>query len=226
MTYTQEKIKVAFVAHTPFQIMNCINYAINQIEYKYVESDIYIVKGFFGFEEIVRNLKKEKIFSDIYACDSKKIDECCVVKQKIERVNFIAFPQRYLENLTGEKRVFRDKEYNYIFTSILSRCAMAIIMAYPKARLFFYDDGLSSYIGSIGSSALTLKRRFFFALTGHKVSRFKPEAMYVYNSKLCKTQSTECIRELPSFADASPQFLDKLYRIFSFFPDSGDVSSR
>lgn len=207
-------MNVCFVCETPFQIMNCINYAYHQKDFERMNADIYIGDMFYQFEEMVSRLRKEKVFQNVYGYSYR--DESGIVEHYKSKIEEIFFQKRYLQSLIKQDVKLSKKSYDYIYISMTTHFGIAIVLAFPDAVVRYYDDGLASYIGAIGAECLPEKRKKLYKFAGKDYRRLQPDALYVNNKALCRTTVTNQIFELYPVMKGSAEFRQILYRVFNY----------
>lgn len=209
-----------FICDTPYQLLNCINicYHYNKKVYgnlKKEYSDIYVGKHFHKCKEIVKNLKENKIFDNVYLYEFPKY------KGKVDflfkKFNEVFFTHKSLQNWTDADNIF-DKKYDRIYMSIYTHFSFALQEINPNAKIYFYDDGTGTYLGKTQKPGFK-KRKIIYKITNKHFPLLEPETIYVNNKKFylkLNGKNKININQLPKLDSNDKVFLELLYKIFGF----------
>lgn len=205
-------MKVAFVADTPYQIMNCIIFASTECTLEKHELDIYIGLQFSNDRAIADRLEKTNLFSNVFLFEPDKIHNRTIGTRIVE----IAHPEQVLKQLLISENCYIKKgEYVYIYLSIFTKFSVALICE-SAAKVIFYDDGIGNYLGNTWQKGIPYTHKVLYALLGKNPRKFTEEKRYVISKTLWSMvgNSMRKIEEMPSINnDVSLKYL---YYVFDY----------
>lgn len=210
-------MKIAFICDTPYQIVNCINYCYHLQDRENAVVDLYLGHQFFGSYELKERLGKENIFQNIYGFEDKNSSNKVI--HYFRRMRNILSPRSYLEHIMEDEVDLTRKEYDSIFLSVPTMFAIAFRSLFKAASMNYYDDGLGSYYGNLVDRMNQSPQGRLCHIFGIHLEQMEAKALYVNNTALCKSTMTNDICPLPSMLHCSKDFLELLYRVFSYIPN-------
>lgn len=78
----------------------------------------------------------------------------------------------------------------------------------------FFDDGLGSYVGSIGFKSITRNRKIAYRLLGKDYKHLYPQVMYVNNVEACNIEWNVPVKALPDMSHSDKSFMEVIHRVF------------
>lgn len=207
--------KSAFVIGMPFQAMNEINFVLNDINGTKNNSDAYIYHMFKGSDELSQRIKESGIFNNVYDFDEYK--EYNAVFNKCLTLLRIFAPKLALRHSCRQKLPLDRKNYKSIYMSYPLAFMIDLHNSYPRADVFFIEDGTGSYFGNIADRSSNMFKKidkFFF--NGQK--SINPIAVYYSNPELSKSTLQSEKRALPTISNE--ENLTILERIFNYKENS------
>ena len=151
---------IAFIASTPFQIWNAI--VMKEKLFRDENSDIYIIDHFADYNVIAERLKKEQVFEDVFACQTKDFEFVTqknpFVRKLIQACHFIGW-RGYMK-----KRFPVNKKYSKVI--IASHDSVRTIMVCkmkkynPDLEALFFEDGAYDYLWNVHGKHTGLKYWF------------------------------------------------------------------
>ena len=200
----------AFVCDTPIQIMNSINIVMNTNLAKNSESDIYIIHQFGQSKEISENVKKSKIFKNVY--DVQPIIKELGIKSKFSTLKRMLCPKYFVENQSGAKKRVK---YRYLCISFQSPFAIAMRLAHTEADVVLIEDGIGTYISNIEndftSSLFKIMNKYFLEYRGN----LNPVSIYLNRPDLLIRENNYEKIQLPPII-TNLQTLEILETIFMY----------
>ena len=125
-------------AATPFQIFSCIN--LLKEKYKNESADLFLYTYATDLISIAENLKKEKIFKNVYIISD------IPQKSRMSLIKYLLFPNKMISNINIEK-------YEALFISYSGIPNLLLYNLLKKENknmsLYFYEDGVTSYYKGI-----------------------------------------------------------------------------
>lgn len=166
-------MKNLFIGSTPFQIFNISNMVLSKFYND--ENDIFILKFSESSVEFYHQLKKSKIFKNVFLIDfGESKNKLMYISHRIEAINNI------------KKNIPTQKIYDSIFLVCTEIYSKSIYYYYHqinnKIKLYIYEDGTGTYL-----NVLTLLRKKI----GHRILKYKYkfdlidrcEAVFVYQPR-------------------------------------------
>lgn len=207
-------MRACFICETPFQLLNVLNFVVNQKEYCFQHIDLFIGDKFNDYEKISARLEEQRIFNNIYKYSYSK-EKNSFFSKCLFRYFYVIYPSLFINYaIIDTSKINNDFDYSYIFVSTLTRFGMAMIMSNPNAKTCYFDDGLGTYIGKIGIKSITKKRKLVYKVLRKDYRHLHPEVLYVNNMDMCFSQWDVPIRSLPSLVTISENFKEILYNVF------------
>lgn len=204
-------MKTAIVCNTPYQLLNAINIVVNNIEHARENSDLFVVNRFRNANCMVNRIQKCDIFSKIYYVNVKNIINAKT--NVFERFIKYSNPKTAFNIFDIAPLDFLENNYNQIFIGDAMQFGMALCRYYHNAKVFTFDDGMSSYFGSYlmneRSAKTTLKRLLF------NVFPICPQKNYVNCLKVCKSTVASQNSQLP-ILDLDNNALGVIKKVFEY----------
>lgn len=207
----QKSEKFAFAVDTPLQMLNSVNFVLNDTKGSKNNSDIYIYHQFRGSNELSRQLKESGIFNNVYDIDVYKKYPSLI--NKIATIYRLLFPTNAIKAAARGKVPMNKKSYSYMCASFPTSFTTGMHMAYPKADVLLIEDGTGSYFGNIvddySTGIFKFIDKFFFA---NEMS-IQPKEIYLSNPQLSKNNIDSKICKLEKISDEN---IDKIEKIFAY----------
>ena len=204
-----------FVA-TPVQVLNVVNMAFNDIEGMRGNCDLYILKQFSGFENMLPALRASGLFRNVYECVQIPL------KKRSKPVSLAIgaakafFPGSFLKRWV-KRDGFEKNEYDVLLMSGPTYLMVLLAEINRKARIWFYDEGVGSYMGNIMDHYVRQgekRKRFLKAVFHTGIYLIQPERQYLNNTAFCRT-TLACPRlPLPALDFKNAAFAALLREIF------------
>lgn len=201
--------RAAFICTTKYHIFNCINFIKHQNEYENMLYDIYLRDTFDDINSLIVNLdrintiRKVFVFSDIARVSGNK-------KTFYEIMRFVD-PTKFVKS--SLKDDYEELSYDFIFCATATKFNQAMILSNNFAKIFYYDDGAGSYIGSKVSS-LSMKAKILYFLLNKKYKRIiYPNRLYINNLNVCKSTVARDIRQLPKVDFSNIELRHEIYKV-------------
>lgn len=205
----------AFVIAMPFQAMNEINFVLNDVEKSKGKSDAYIYHMFKGSEELSERIKESGVFNNVY--DFREYKEYNPVVNKFVTLIRLFNPKLALKMNCKGKIPLDRKNYKSIYVSYPLAFMIDLHNAFPRADVFFIEDGTGAYFGNIADRSSNLFKKIdkiFF--DGQK--SINPIAIYYSNPQLSKSTLEAEKRALPTID--KKENLAVLEKIFGYKENS------
>ena len=132
-------MKIAFAVWTPLHLYNVLRYILSNDLFG--KTDVYYISQSEGMGYYLNNIKKEKVFRNIFSTSTKELEKHQVFW---ERSSVVFSPKLYVRHLFGKKACGR--EYDQLFISVQTKLNDAIFRANECKEVIGFDDGTGSYI--------------------------------------------------------------------------------
>lgn len=201
----------AFVIGMPFQAMNEINFVLNNVADSKGKSDAYIYHMFKGSDELSQKIKESGVFNNVYDFDEYK--EYNPILNKLVTIVRLLYPKFALKHSCRRKLPLDKKNYKAIYISNPLAFMIDLHNVYPRADVFFIEDGTGSYFGNISDQSTNIFKmvdKFFF--NGQK--SISPTAIYYSNPQLSKATIGCEVRSLPLLSNG--ENFDVIKKIFDY----------
>ncbi len=207
----------AFIGTVPFTIIEAVNFVIeNNID----DADLYLVKVFKGADEVYENLKKTKIFKNVYMVEDVLLTYPITLKKCI----------RTIRNGALFKKSTRGRKYDRVYYNnsgwvINSIFYTAFRRENKDLRNIFLEHGYYSYTNDYADKPWYL--RFLIGLIGLKcmdgsmldeLHMFHPELMHMrHDGEIIKMppmnrnnkRLVDALNMIFGYEEAADEFLDK-----------------
>lgn len=201
-------MNAAVVVWTPYQIMNTINFVMNDVEGVRGNIDLYLLDsqavgrfyeplvntGLFRQVYLVRDYTPEKYFSD----RTQKAIELFFSKWALKRR--LIRPQRK-----------RFDDYDLLIASGWAKYFCYLAAANKKARVVLTDDGMGSYTGDFRLREMPKFYQFLDKLTGNGPMGVKVSKMYVMRKDLMIAENEYPAENMPEMTDAVFETVKKVF---------------
>lgn len=190
-----------FIAETPYQVFNCVNLADNDPKVARQHNILFIRNFFRGANSLIQRLGALKIFDEVFEY-SYDTNASCVLS-----------PKKFLTKTIGNTDCC-SKRCNYIYTPVVTKMTIALMRINKDARLCFYEDGTGSYYGKINLFNLShsLKATLYAYRCLNRI--IKPEALYLNNVDMCRSEIKTEIRAFPQITTACKLVQDQCPYLF------------
>lgn len=206
-------MKIAWICDTMYQILNCINYVLNKRQDGCIY-DLYIGHQFIDDQKIENKLKRMGIFHKVIAYIPFSNKRGC--REAVKRTLGILSPKYRIKSMLLNKAdvEFISDTYDIIFMSIYTHFSVSLAFMTNAQKIYYYDDGIGSYIGDIFSISKEVYRRY--ALFGYDLNRILPDRIYLNNTKFCKSNINCQVFELPNLMDNSHLKMKFIEDVFEY----------
>ena len=198
-------MKTAFIAYTPFHILNVLSHVYT---YGIKDADLYVICMFKPYEDMMQKIRDLGLFSNVYVTDVDRLQK----NEKLWSFYGVVDPQTMVKHLFGQKGV-KSKNYTDIYFSYPTRFIDDFINMYKDAHVYAYDDGLGSYIGDVFRKDLGRKYEMVKSVMGVK-DRY-PECVYLNNAKFSITER-ECPTKPLKARDLTSEEQKNINSVFGF----------
>lgn len=190
--------RFAFYADTPYQLLNCINYVLHDVEGSRGEGDLYLLYDNEEYPNAVQRLKESNLFRNIYIVSKQKETNWMV--RYIRRAWELLFPAVLMKNCCRSGMAQKD-DYDVIVFSTICPLTIAMVDLNKKAKVWMYDDGLGCYVGNWLNHFESYKTHLLYKLFGKGAESVVPERLYVNNLEFCRTTMDVQLIQLPILKD-------------------------
>lgn len=189
-----QALKIAIVCGTKYQVLNCLNYVLDQKKIVNAEYHLFINNEQIG--EFYEKLCQSRLFKRV--CRYSIKDEKRIKKRFLQIQKFI-FPKAYLKHCLMESNI--EETYTILLCATLSGIVCPFVFSFPHMRVFLLEDGTASY--SSGTvTYMTEKDRQLYKLLRRDINRcLHPERLYINNKQFCKNTDCAEVIELPHLQD-------------------------
>ncbi|MGN0414032.1 MAG: hypothetical protein ACI4FX_00900 [Agathobacter sp.] len=205
-------MKIAIICDTPLQVLNSINLYYHR--YKNAECDIYVSDSFVKSDEIIQNLRKEKLFINVYKYHYISYEE-----SGLKKVLETLWPKKYLLNAIYDRGNYEFCHYDGVFVGVSTIFSTIMMLCSPDAKIYYFEDGMGNYNGSIRIENHK-ERKIIYKLLHRKYPIFNPSIMYVNNPSLCVKNGINKIKQMPMATTWDNKFKELLIRIFEYRQDN------
>lgn len=203
-------IENAFVCDTPLQLMNVINFINNDETVKSEKKDLYVINQFKNGKKIIENIRKEKVFSNVY--EIEKIEYKIRLSSKMSTLYRLLFPKAYIKKATGQKKL--NEYYNLMF-SFKSPFVISMIRLYHAANMFLIEDGIGTYtcdmINDFSSTEFNIINKYFLESKGTP----NIKRIYVNLPQMLDEREEIEVKKLSALRECDST-VDMLKRIFEY----------
>lgn len=206
---------------TPFQTLMAMNLHYNSVLYnerEEVQASLILVDIFNQANSLYKNLKAEKQFDYVYLLDEEDRKTQSKKLRKAAGIFYdVIFPERLLKQQFRRTSVnFLRRKFDVIVSSVFSHTVAALCTINPASKYIMMDDGVASYFGNWTKRIRS--KGYMWLLTCRNRGRevYRPSALYVMRTEVCRTELTNNIYQLPEF---SPEFLNTAFKLFDI-PDN------
>ena len=179
-----KKTKYAFICHTNYTLLNCINIVLNGNGS--FDADLYVEYMQDSMYQIIDNLKQMQIFANIYEdslCNIRNqkkgkithfIKKCLLYKSIRNKYYYL----KYRFNI--DRDIIDSIDYDAVFTSFLDYNSWHLMYISNNSKLHFYEEGISTYLtGIIGCDESAPGLMILKRLLNLSVYDFKIESIYL-----------------------------------------------
>lgn len=205
-------MKYAFVVDTPYQLLSAISLCSDsEIQGEANQKDLFIdTKRSSNADmfEYAQKVLEFKIFDNVYLISSLT---STTKNKRIKNIIEWIFPGLSLVIGSGNKINFRKLKYDIVCVSGPFMLQRNIILKYPSAEVFFFEDGIGSYNERIGVDLLNKTGECAQRLFKRGPKYIFPSRMYLFCPDFYRGEYTRVLRKL----DFPYERLDTLKKIYS-----------
>ncbi len=212
MMYSGSIKKHLFISDTPFQTLNMINVAWHEKEKGTGDIfDLCIINQFNAGEYMYEKIREAGLFDHVILV--KKEDRQSIQTQMLRH---LLVAKDYVFGKSFLKRHIRKEDrslvlaggYNYVYSSVMSHIAVALLKRNPGCNFILVDDGTGSYSGDIGKKGVNHKYHSLASLfSGGKAFTNPSKLMLNYPEFFYGSRENLKIEALPEYEDCFLQFL-------------------
>lgn len=187
MTMDKSKHNICIICDSTYQFLNLLG-VLNMRDYTDGVIDVFINKDIIKKNPGIDSLLRKWRVKNIYLTTSSEKDN---LYQKI--IKYIS-PVCYINSRCIDR--IKYVKYDIIFTAVPTHFAASIININKCAKLYYYEDGLSSYMEDMVKRFYSLHDKILYKLFGFSLARLYPVEMYINEPKLYEglmcPESKEC----------------------------------
>lgn len=200
------------ICNTPFQVFNIINAITNNIESLSEDNtDILIDMTFKTAKEIGERIVKKRLCRRVYYT---KKGENYPQRSKMQCLLDLIINRTYDEYFEFSDKSVMMNHYDAIWVGDDNPLGLMVFKSNPKAKVYWYDDGTSSYSQSPQSYNHKGFYNVFakaFRLGGYK---YRSNILYLNNIDVVQYEGFD-LRALPSYCDYN-KAVEKLNVVFDY----------
>ena len=212
-----DRMKIAIVCNTPYQLMCTLNYAYHTKKEKSAGIDLYLGNNFAGFDKAYSRLQKLDLFENIYVFQPRLRGK--TLWGNVDRFLNIVSPKRCLNSFLKEPNVFLNKKYDLILASVASYFVVALILLCPGAEVQYYDDGSGSYARELSVCLLSPLAVRTNRLLGRDINRIIPTKILLNCPELASEEVKAKAQPLPPLWEAPAELRDLLHDLWNYHDD-------
>lgn len=204
------KMKCAFVCWRPYQVLNSVNFILNNVEECAENSDLFL-QNIPSLSELTDNLSKAGLFRNVFLFDEKnRGDGSNVSKSKmfflyLVKTKDFLFPGRAIKKNCQKIDNFRN-QYDKVFSSGWISFNTELINCNRRAEVVMFEDGFSSYVNNELSS-LSKPKKIYFNILNRLFKKglfsFSVDRLYVYNPDAIIIKRNVLIKKMPEITSQS-----------------------
>lgn len=207
--------RFAFAVDTPLQILNSVNFVLNDTKGSKGRSDVFIYHQFRGSDELSNQLKESGVFNHVYDIDVYK--KYPSVINKIATIYRLFAPRQAIKSAARGKTPMNKKSYSYVCASFPTSFTTGLHMAYPRADVLLIEDGVGSYFGNIVDDYSTGIFKFIDKFFFSNEMSIQPKEIYLSNPQLSNNNIHGKLCKLEKISDEN---IDKIEKIFNYKENS------
>ena len=212
-------MKTAWICDTPYQTLNCLNYVLNDKICN--QNDLYIGTNFNNAKFTINNIKNSNIFNYVFPHmpplegDEDGFKRWGVVK----KVAGFLFPGYRVRRQLIEKTDFQKipLHYDRLFMSVGGALSTSLSFYSHVKQIFYYDDGLGSYIKDI--SKRSLFKTLMYKIRFCDVKWAHPSGLYLNNINMINSEMNFPVYSLPALSQNGSEKFSLLKDIFGYIND-------
>ena len=189
----------AFVCCTPYQVLNTLNFVINNIEDCKEHSDIFVCCGYRNMKKIADKLKKINIFNNVYV-----VSEYRNAPQGISVILAIIrllFPHKAIKRHLLYELDLKKAAYDRLVISVVTFFSMNLIDYCKIKEVYFLEDGTFSYMQrDLKNANMSRKFVWFCNLIHRGLASFEVTKLFLNNVEMYKGGFEREIIQLPRLA--------------------------
>lgn len=216
-------MKYLYYCNSAYQLLNIMNLHYhrnngfeNIVDYS---ADLVLRNGFSNVDNIVRILKDNKVFSNIFIVDRK--ENTTSKLHLINSIKNIIFPLNYLkDNYPIDINLIKN-QYDYIVTTKFTPFIAAMWQVNKKAKLHLHEDGAGSYIAYFDLEMRSKSYKMFYKLFNNGKDFYNYEKIYLNNKDIYTRDDKNLVVEIPKF---NKDYLKQIKKMFKeYIYDYGDI---
>lgn len=186
-----ERMRIAIISDTPYQLMNSINFMANNRNFQY---DLFIGQQFRNCEQITAHVGETGLAEHIYPYECVKYRNI-LIRYAMKLKETLQLEQ-YLKKCTYWKFAPSENEYDYIAMSLYTNFTEAFKIYYSSIPVVFYDDGFGTYSGNTVPVNYGV-RKTVSKLLGKEFPDLTPCAVYLNNPEAYSIPYISNVKKMP-----------------------------
>lgn len=193
-------MKLAIFCNTPYQLFVASCYVAGHCK-NGDTCDLYVdIDNSKQNKELADALAEQKAFSRIYIL-RRIASKQNTIKRNISKVRSYLQPRwMFTESVEGGKIPSEDA-YDAVLISHFGAMALWFVYSFPKAKIYFYEDGLGSYLREQRNIMTSSVDRFFQKLTGRGAEKIEPEKLLLFCPDFYEGRYRNCTEKIPNTYD-------------------------
>ncbi len=210
-------MKCAFICWRPYQVINAINIAINNIEGTSGCSDIFL-QNIPSLVPLYNSLINHKLFENVFLFDEEnrgdgtEINSFKMAKIYAKKTVDFAFPQQAIIHHCETIKCFRNY-YDVILSSGWISFNTELINCNPKSSVIMFEDGFANYISNNLDMIPQTQKLYFklFKLFGKGFYSINVDKLYVYEPELVNVHYDYPVLKLPKINNECHKMLVNIF---------------
>ncbi len=195
-------LKAGFVCDTPYQVLNAINFTVNEFRGSAGGADLYLYHQFKNSEQISKRIRDSKLFATVYDVKPYKNNKAWYTK--IRTLKRMVFTERTLKAHIAGRGDFVHKAYDSLAMSFFTHFTLGLRQLNPDANVLLLEDGTGSYFGNIEKDYRSGLFNFYNRLFMNGALDYHPQRLYVNNPALCTSTVAKEVCALPKLNENNP----------------------
>lgn len=205
--------RYALICETAFQLLNTVAYVLDLKSREDAEFDLYLDLRKPRMEKVLENLRKEKVFTNIYTFLSPLQSEG-KWQYQAKRLAEYLFPRLSLRMALQESENLTKSVYDVVVMGCPNPFMVNFAYLFPNAKIYFIDEGTGSYNGKIGLVIQSSLARLFERITHRGSGLINPDKLILHKPQISKSEYEAEVEQLHMPGDDEPENLHCIQRIF------------
>lgn len=172
-------MKYAILCNTPYQLFVASCFVYGNCD-SGDSIDLYVdIDNASQNTEIVKQMIKNQTFQNVYYL-RRIIQHQNSLAKTLYKLRSYLNPRWMLKKSMTDQKLKPTDCYDVVLVSQLGAMAQWFIYAFPTAHIYFYEDGLGTYLRSNHLALVSKIDRCFQKLTGRGANKIKPEKVLLF----------------------------------------------